>query len=827
MKFDRKVTVVNGKTVSRSETSNSVTSANGPRTVSVSRGDAFGPKFGNVAWQDHVSNAQLEAAVTRHTDSGSGASRVTSDYGGGYSPMGDGGFTNTQQTGYFGANAFTKTFDGILPEATEDTLVPYYRDIYYFDAIGGSACDMLSTFPYSDWQLSGVDTSRAPIYEDALARLGMRTLINEITLHYLVEGDFIGTLSYDPESRNFHDIFVHDRAYCRVIPAPFYSMQSMIQASANGRLNQFMNTPHRYREMLLKSYPRQLLQKLSSGLHDLNPLLTLHISRRTLADRLSGSSSYLRRLLPVYLLEKALYRGTLIEANRRQRSTAHITMGDEDWTPSPEEIADTVAAFKTTELDPLGAFIGTRNGVTVTDIFPAGEGYKWQDVTESLTPIKLRSLSISEAFLAGDACLAGDTMITTESGLRRIDDLGGTDDRIIGKWYPIDTVVDSRYGKGRAIAWMYNGNRDAYRVTTRDGHFVDATDNHRFLVQRHSDLSGCECDDYEWVRTDELSTGDWLVVRENWEFVKLDPVVSVEHVGKRDVFDLSMEEGTEPAFVANSIVVHNSFATAESAVATFMQNTSALRSYITYRTFTTKLFPLIALANGFYKPDAKIQDIKNPSDILFDMTNHKSLDIPKLIWTKDLSGGDPSARLDLLDRMADKGFPIALRTIAAAAGQDVGMLLNDLKEDQALRNALRKLAPTAMEDAYEAQAGANSAGAEGGDVGGEHDVWASVNKRTKARATRQISSGLGRIGMHNRIQAGAGDPEVHVLSRTGKRKAVANEQRHMRKQNEALVKAVTALTDKEVRVATLKRVAARYGGRIPNILGSVLSTRKG
>ena len=673
MKFDRKVTVVNGKTVSRSETSNSVTSANGPRTVSVSRGDAFGPKFGNVAWQDHVSNAQLKAAVTRHTDSGSSASRVTSDYGGGYSPMGDGGFTNTQQTGYFGANAFTKTFDGILPEATEDTLVPYYRDIYYFDAIGGSACDMLSTFPYSDWQLSGVDTSRAPIYEDALARLGMRTLINEITLHYLVEGDFIGTLSYDPESRNFHDIFVHDRAYCRVIPAPFYSMQSMIQASANGRLNQFMNTPHRYREMLLKSYPRQLLQKLSSGLHDLNPLLTLHISRRTLADRLSGSSSYLRRLLPVYLLEKALYRGTLIEANRRQRSTAHITMGDEDWTPSPEEIADTVAAFKTTELDPLGAFIGTRNGVTVTDIFPAGEGYKWQDVTESLTPIKLRSLSISEAFLAGDA----------------------------------------------------------------------------------------------------------------------------------------------------------SFATAESAVATFMQNTSALRSYITHRTFTTKLFPLIALANGFYKPDAKIQDIKNPSDILFDMTNHKGLDIPKLIWTKDLSGGDPSARLDLLDRMADKGFPIALRTIAAAAGQDVGMLLNDLKEDQALRNALRKLAPTAMEDAYEAQAGANSAGAEGGDVGGEHDVWASVNKRTKARATRQISSGLGRIGMHNRIRAGAGDPEVHVLSRTGKRKAVANEQRHMRKQNEALVKAVTALTDKEVRIATLKRVAARYGGRIPNILGSVLSTRKG
>ena len=814
MKFDRNVTVINGKTRSRTGPSQQVGGARPTTLARIDLGANFGPRFENTAWQDELSRQTLRASVERHTDDG----RITANFGG----FGDGGFGAHQDTGYHGANAFTKTFDGILPEATEDTLIPYYRDIYYFDAIGGSACDMLSTFPYSDWQLSGVDTDRAPVYEDALARLGMRTLINEITLHYLVEGDFIGTLSYDRNARNFHDIFVHDRAYCRVIPAPFYSMQSLIQASANGRLNSFMNTPHWYREMLLKNYPRQLLEKLSQGLHDLNPLLTLHVPRRTLADRYSGSSSYLRRMLPVYLLEKALYRGTLIEANRRQRPTGHITLGDEEWTPTLDEIAETVQAFKTTELDPLGAFIGTRNGVQVNEIFPAGEGYKWTDVTEQLTPIKLRSLSISEAFLAGDACLTGDTLIPTEVGPRRIDEMGGTDERILGKWVPTDAVVDSRYGKGRAVAWMYSGNRPVFRVTTRGGRTVEATDNHRFLVRRE--------EQFEWTRVDALRAGDLLSARDDWEFTEFDPVVSIDAAGCKDVFDLSMEDGSEPAFVANGIVVHNSFATAESAVATFMQNTSALRSYITFRTFTTKLFPLIALSNGFYKSDAKVPELNSPADILFDISNHKSLDIPKLIWTKDLSGGDPSARLELLDRMADKGFPIALRTIAAAAGQDVGMLLNDLKEDQALRNALRKLSPEAMEGADDAQAGANSSGGDGGfggggDVGGEHDVWAARGQR---RAQRQLSSGLGRIGMAHRIQAGFdGDPEVHVKSRTGKRKAVVNEHRHMRKQNEALVKAVKALTDKEVRASTLKKVAARYGGKIPNILGSVLTQRDG
>ena len=988
MKFDRKVTVVNGKMRSRAGTSNTTGAlSRGAASVSLSLADTYGPRFDNLAWQDTLAQRDLRAAVERHTNSSDATEgRLTSSYGNAGIGM-DGGFGPTQQTGYFGGNAFTKTFDGILPEATEDTLIPYYRDIYYFDAIGGSACDMLSTFPYSDWQLSGVDTDKIPVYEDALARLGMRTLINEITLHYLVEGDFIGTLSYDRHARNFHDIFVHDRAYCRVIPAPFYSMQAMIQASANGRLNQFMNTPHRYRSALLKNYPEALLRNLASGLHDLNPLTTLHVPRRTLADRFSGSSSYLRRMLPAYLLEKALYRGTLIEANRRQRPTTHIRLGDDDWTPTQEEIEATLNAFKTTELDPLGAMIATRNGVDVQDILQAGEGYKWQDVTEMLTPIKLRSLSISEAFLAGDssyACVTGDTLIPTDRGLIRVDSI--SDCREFKKAVPIQVTVDSRFGPATAIEWVYNGVQKTYRVSTEKGNSVCATENHPFLVLAE------DCT-HQWVRLDRLKVGDlvcvsgnrvvretalplpegdlglrlpsvmtkklaeWIALHlylnedkfdsnecarnrlneltadlfsntlaasdlENWLIdlgvpagdhrqsvpwcileadaasqmaflrgyanacdredrtwvaydlslasqiqvmlnalgyqsvltygddlgnwiVTLVPeqidsfwsevravstrpsrslftytaIDSIEYAGMQEVFDISMGAGNEPAFVANGIIVHN---TAESAVATFMQNTSALRSYISYRTFTMKLFPLIAMANGFYKQGVTLPKINNPGDILNNVSNHKNLDIPKLVWTKDLSGGDPSARLELLDRMADKGFPIALRTIAAAAGQDVGMLLNDLKEDQALRNALRKLAPTASEVSDDAQANAS----------GDDSVWASMRSGksvgVRRRLQSQVTSGLGRVGMAYRINEGTDeDPEVHTLSRTGKRRAVINEHAHMRRQNAQLVKAVEALADGNTRAATLRRVRARNGGRIPDVLRSALGQRKG
>ena len=62
--------------------------------------------------------------------------------------------------------------------------------------------------------------------------------------------------------------------------------------------------------------------------------------------------------------------------------------------------------FQATEADPLGAWIATRNNIQVSEFRTAGDIWKWYETSESLTPMKLRALGISDAFLSGDASYA-------------------------------------------------------------------------------------------------------------------------------------------------------------------------------------------------------------------------------------------------------------------------------------------------------------------------------------------------------------------------------------------------------------------------------------
>lgn len=49
-----------------------------------------------------------------------------------------------------------------------------------------------------------------------------------------------------------------------------------------------------------------------------------------------------------------------------QRRILHIQMGNEHWLPTPEEMANIVNEFQAADKDPLGAIIGTRDGVRAT-----------------------------------------------------------------------------------------------------------------------------------------------------------------------------------------------------------------------------------------------------------------------------------------------------------------------------------------------------------------------------------------------------------------------------------------------------------------------------
>jgi hypothetical protein len=124
-------------------------------------------------------------------------------------------------------------------------------------------------------------------------------------------------------------------------------------------------------------------------------------------------TSYFKRILPYYLIEKNLFRGTLVESARRQRGILHLTLGDgENWDPTLADMEFMTDLFANADSDPLGAIIATRNGVITEEIRQGGEFWKVSDYQDSVLAHKLRALGISESFLSGDS-----NWNTTEQGL--------------------------------------------------------------------------------------------------------------------------------------------------------------------------------------------------------------------------------------------------------------------------------------------------------------------------------------------------------------------------------------------------------------------------
>lgn len=311
-----------------------------------------------------------------------------------------GGFDVPVQMNPMGGMGYSKFFTNILPEA-EESLIPYYRDCYHFDSVAGATVDIMSVFPFSDWTLIGLESDELEVYNENLANLNVRSLMGEISNCYLVDGAFIGSLVYDPSQKVFADILVHDRMACQISPRPFFAIDPVITANSSANLQQFLNSGSPYVEQVLASYPRNFLEIFATDKATLDPITTIYVPRRGMVDQ--RTTSYLRRILPMYMLEKTLYRGTLIEATKRMRATTHVQVGTDTWEPTPLEMQTVLGQFQLSEMDPLGGWIVTRQGVNVQDIRQAGDFWKWTDLIDTLVPYKLRGLGISEAFLAGDA----------------------------------------------------------------------------------------------------------------------------------------------------------------------------------------------------------------------------------------------------------------------------------------------------------------------------------------------------------------------------------------------------------------------------------------
>lgn len=316
--------------------------------------------------------------------------------------------SNSMSVNSYWNSQYVYWFTNLIPADPNYTdsaqLALFYRDIYLHDSTAGSVVDIQSSFPFSNYDLRGLDDAKLKVYYDNLSQLNLLEMMPHISTAYLVDGYFCGSLVYDEKSRRFLDTLVHDALQCQVIPTPFFNMMPEINVRTSPYTQQLLNSDSAFSREYLSMLPQAFIDLLRKGEFTLNPITTLFIARRSLTDR--AYQSFLHRVLPMYLIEKTMYRGTLVEAARRQRATTHITGGDDIWTPSGEELQALVSQFQQAEFDPLGGWVATRNAVNVNDIRPGGDFWKWTDVSDTMVAYKLRALCTSESFLSGEASYA-------------------------------------------------------------------------------------------------------------------------------------------------------------------------------------------------------------------------------------------------------------------------------------------------------------------------------------------------------------------------------------------------------------------------------------
>lgn len=138
-------------------------------------------------------------------------------------------------------------------------------------------------------------------------------------------------------------------------------------------------------------------------------------------------------------------------------------------------------------------------------------------------------------------CLSFDSVVWTSDGkYKRIEDING------------DTVISLdkhlKFVKNSSPELIDNGEKLVYQVSTVKNKSIKITDNHPLLTPNG------------WIKTKDLKVGDSIACAKDNVFVS-DPhwekIVSIEKQGIEKVYDLSLK--TNHNFVANGIVVHNSW----------------------------------------------------------------------------------------------------------------------------------------------------------------------------------------------------------------------------------------------------------------------------
>lgn len=225
-----------------------------------------------------------------------------------------------------------------------------------------------------------------------------------------------------------------------------------------------------------------------------------------------------------------------------------------------------------------------------------------------------------------------------------------------------------------------------------------------------------------FVDTEEDPTGAIVVTRNG--------VTVSEYRSGSDFWKLSEEQDSLRAAKLAALGLSDTFLTGEASYSTteatlsvFMESIKVLRSYIAKKVYTDTVFDRLARAHQFFRRTQA--ELSHGVRVKASQSFEDAMDIPRndlllptIHWSKNLSPESDTSYIDILEKIEQHGVPIPVKTWAAAGGQDLTSLLDQLPEDKKIRDQIEKLRPSGED------------GGGGGDFGG--GAFSSVDQRQES-----------------------------------------------------------------------------------------------
>jgi hypothetical protein len=302
---------------------------------------------------------------------------------------------------------FERAEDPTLAEdfmpADPQTQHKIFRNLIMFDPIAGPATEYWKDLAFSpNVILSGIaDEKVMQFYQDAIEASGVLPQMPMLLSDYLTFGKFVFHMLMDERLGYWNETIMHDLDYVSIKVSPIPSLDPLIDIQPTQDMREWATSSDpRFSEQRHQVDPILVNLMAAGSPIPLAPENTMFMPRQVFGTDLYGTS-YLTRVMPFKIYEKALLDASIAGARRRAGPLWHITVWPD---ATDEEMSEVLDLFFAAEEDPIGGKVLTREGVTVN---PIGGGsadfWKLSDEWTFLSEAKMRALGISETFLSGEA----------------------------------------------------------------------------------------------------------------------------------------------------------------------------------------------------------------------------------------------------------------------------------------------------------------------------------------------------------------------------------------------------------------------------------------